>query len=109
MTRRVAHRRGTILAGAVWMAVISLLLFWMPVLGPLIGGIVGGKRAGGVGRGILAALLPAIIMAVLFALSASVLTGFPLIGAVAGAGILVLLASGVGPLLLGAIIGGILA
>jgi len=35
--------------------------------------------------------------------------GLPLIGAVAGAGIFVLLASGVGPLLLGAIIGGILA
>ncbi len=52
--------RGSIIAGAMWMLVISLLLFWLPLIGPLIGGIVGGKRAGGIGAAIIAAFLPAI-------------------------------------------------
>ena len=51
------RQRGSIIAGALWMLVISLLLFWLPFFGPLLGGIVGGKRAGGVGRGILVVLL----------------------------------------------------
>ncbi len=43
--------RGSVVAGAVWMFVISLLLFWLPAIGLLVAGIVGGKRAGGVGPG----------------------------------------------------------
>ena len=40
------------------MLVLSVLLFWMPILGPLIAGFVGGRKSGSVGNAILAALLP---------------------------------------------------
>jgi hypothetical protein len=101
-------RRGSVIAGALWMLVISVLLFWLPLLGPLLGGIVGGKRAGGVGRGILAALLPAIVLGVLIAL-VGMMVALPVIGVVAGASVFLLAAASVGPLLLGAIIGGLMA
>jgi hypothetical protein len=104
-----AQRGGSVLGAAVWMLVISLLLFWLPFVGPLIAGIVGGRKAGGVARAILAALVPAILAAIaLFALGTA-LTGVPLIGVVAGMGGFALVAVHVGPLLLGAILGGLLA
>ena len=89
--------------------VITVLLFWLPFLGPLLGGIVGGRKAGGVGRGILAALVPAFVVGALLLMLATLLTGMPLIGAVAAAGGFVLVAAQVGPMILGAILGGLLA
>ena len=105
----MATGKTRIVAGAVWMFVISVLLFWLPVVGSLIAGVVGGKKAGGVGAAIIAALLPAIIVGIALFLSATVLTGVPPIGIVAGAGGFALMAAHVGPLLVGAIIGGVLA
>ena len=104
-----ASGRSSIVAASLWMLVISLLLFWLPFLGPLIGGIVGGRKAGGVGRGILASLVPAFVVGVLLLMLATVLTGMPLIGAVAAAGGFVLVAAQVGPMILGAILGGLMA
>lgn len=105
----MADDNGSILMGAIWMAVISILLFWLPFVGPLIAGVVGGKRAGGVGAGLVAAFLPSVLLgAALFFLGTS-LTGLPVIGAIAAMGGFVLALSGIGPLLLGAIIGGVLA
>ena len=105
----MGKQQGSIFAAIIWMFVISVLLFWAPFLGPLIAGIVGGKKAGGVGSAILAVFLPALIFAGLLFFFASALTGLPVIGAVAGAGGLILAVSEVGPLLLGAVIGGIMA
>jgi hypothetical protein len=85
--------------------VISLLLFWLPFVGPL----VGGRKAGGVGRAILAALVPAFITAVLLLVLATALTAMPLIGVVAASGGFVLVAAQVGPMILGAILGGLMA
>jgi hypothetical protein len=102
-------RSGSVLAGMIWMLVLSLLLFWLPTFGPLIAGAVGGKRAGGVGPGLLAALLPSLVLAAGLAFFATALTGLPLIGAVAGMGTMVLLLLEIGPLLVGALIGGLLA
>ncbi|MEQ9619165.1 MAG: hypothetical protein RIG61_08335 [Deltaproteobacteria bacterium] len=102
------NKKGSILAGLFWMLLISILLFWLPSLGPLIAGIVGGKKAGGVGNAIIAALLPAILLGVLLFVFTSALTGAPLIGFVAAAGGFVLVVSNVVPLLIGAVIGGIL-
>lgn len=103
------HRKGSVVAGAVWMLVISLLLFWLPVFGALIAGIVGGKRAGGLGPAIAAVFLPAIVLGTFFFVFGTALTGFPLVGALAGGGVFSILALGAfGPLLVGAIIGGIL-
>ena len=107
--RVVTYRKGSVVAGVVWMFIISLLLFWLPVFGSLIAGFVGGKKAGGVGPAILAVFVPAIAMGVFFFVFSTTMTGLPLVGALAGAGGFVLAAVGVGPLLIGAIIGGALA
>ena len=110
MTRVVAvHRRGGAVSGAIWMFIISLLLFWLPFFGPLIAGFVGGKKAGGVGSAINAVFLPAIVLGVLlFVLGTA--SGLPIVGAVTGASaFLVVAIAAVGPLLVGAIIGGALA
>lgn len=105
----VVVTKGSVVGGMIWMAVISILLFWLPVFGPLIAGIVGGKKAGGVMNGIFAVFLPAFILAGLLFFFSSALTGIPVIGMIAGMGVLVLLIAGVGPLLVGAIVGGALA
>jgi hypothetical protein len=100
-------KQGNVIAGALWMLLISLLLFWLPVAGPLIAGFVGGKKAGGVGAAILAVFLPAIALSLFCFVFATVLTGLPLIGVAAGTGGFFLSATGVGLLLLGAIFGGL--
>ena len=101
--------RSSIVGASLLMLVITLLLFWLPFVGPLLGGVVGGRKAGGVGRAILAALVPAFVVAVLLLMLATLLTGMPLIGAVAAAGGFVLVAAQVGPMILGAILGGLMA
>ena len=103
-----AQRKGSISGAMLWMTVISLLLFWLPVLGSFIAGFVGGRVAGGVGPAIIAALLPAAIFGVLLFVLATALTGLPLIGALAGAGGTVVALAHIGPLLVGAILGGAL-
>jgi hypothetical protein len=97
-------RRGSIVVGALWMFLISLLLFWLPVIGPLLAGIVGGKRAGGVGAAI-AAVFVGILLFVLFTA-----VGLPLVGVLTGGlAFLTVATMMIGPLLIGAIIGGALA
>ncbi|MDH4270527.1 MAG: hypothetical protein OEW18_00975 [Candidatus Aminicenantes bacterium] len=103
-----ANQKGSIGTAIFWMLFISLILFWAPVIGPFIAGIVGGKKAGSVGRAIAAVFLPAIIFGVLLFALATSISGLPLIGGIAGAGGAVLALAGVGPLLVGAIIGGLL-
>jgi hypothetical protein len=102
-------RQGSIVAGALWMFLISLLLFWLPVLGPLIAGLVGGKRAGGVGAAITAVFLPAVFVGILlFVLFTAI--GLPLVGVLTGGiAFLTVAATLIGPLLIGAILGGLLA
>jgi len=100
---------GSVLMGMIWMFVISLLLFWLPGLGSLIAGIVGGKVAGGVLKGLLAGILPGILMAVFLFFFSSAFTGLPLVGAIfAGSGMILYLIC-VPVLLIGALIGGLLA
>ncbi|MBN2179222.1 MAG: hypothetical protein JW743_07305 [Deltaproteobacteria bacterium] len=105
----MSEGRGSILGAIIWMFVISLLLFWLPFIGPLVAGIVGGKKSGGIGNALLAVFLPAIVFGILLFFVATSLTGLPIIGAIAGAGGLILALAHIGPLLIGAIIGGILA
>ncbi len=91
------------------MLLISLLLFWLPVLGPLIAGLVGGQKAGGVGAAIAAVFLPAAFVGILlFVLFTAV--GLPLVGVLTGGiAFLTVAATMIGPLLIGAILGGVLA
>lgn len=105
----MADNRGGVVRGAVWMTVIGILLFWLPVFGPLVAGVVGGKKAGGVGKAVLAAFLPGVVIAVLLALFGTMLTGLPLMGMLLAMGAGFVYLAEIGMLLLGAILGGILA
>lgn len=91
------------------MAFLSVLLFWLPAVGPVIAGVVGGQKAGGVFSAIVATLLPSVILGILVFSFGGVLTGIPLLGLIAGAGAVVFGLAHVGPLLIGAIVGGALA
>ncbi len=99
---------GSVGSAILWMFVLSLLLFWLPIFGPLIAGFVGGRKAGSVGNAILAVILPGIVFGVMLFFLASILTGLPVIGFFAGAGGVGLAFIHIGPLLVGAIVGAIL-
>jgi len=95
----------SIVGASFWMIVITLLLFFLPLVNGLIGGAVGGYMAGDVKRAVAAAILPAIVATIgLWILL--VFIGAPILGFFAGmaGGILVLLAD-VG-IFLGALVGG---
>ena len=102
------NRPGSIGSAIIWMFVLSILLFWLPVIGPLIAGFVGGRKAGGLGNAIIAVILPAVLFGVILFFLGSLLTGIPLFGVMAGAGGAILVLAHVGPLLLGAILGALI-
>lgn len=91
------------------MSGLTLLLFWLPAVGPLIAGLVGGFKAGTIRRALLAVVLPGIGMGVLAFAGVTWLTHLALWGVLAGLGGLVLAFVHVGPMLLGAIAGGLAA
>lgn len=97
-------RSGSTVGAAGWMVGLSILLFWLPVVGPLIAGFVGGRRATTVGRALLAAFAPAVLVGVLVVL---VLAAFdlPVIGAIAGVGLAIAVLVQDVPLFLGAWLG----
>jgi hypothetical protein len=101
-----APPRGNLVSAMNWMGGLSLLLFWLPVFGPLIAGAVGGAKAGSVGRAVLATFLPAVMTALMTAGGVAYLTDWVGWGILAGMGVTVWLLAGIGPLLVGAIIGG---
>jgi len=74
------RRSGSVGRAFLWMTVLSILLFWMPIFGPFVAGVVGGARAGGVGNALLAALIPALIVGVLLTLG-GIGIGLPILGA----------------------------
>jgi len=101
--------RGSIGAGVLWMSALALLLFWLPVVGPLIAGYVGGRKSGSVARAFAAAVAPAIVLTLLVSVLSTALTAVPLIGILAGFGTLIFLIGNIGPMLLGALLGGFMA
>lgn len=103
----MARRQGSIASAIIWMFVLSVLLFWLPIVGPLIAGFVGGRKAGSVGNAILATLLPGLVVGVALFFLGTLFTGLPLVGLVAGAGGMVLALAHFAPLVLGAIVGAI--
>ncbi len=100
-------RHGSIVMAIIWMAVISLLLFWLPVIGPLLAGFVGGRSAGSAGRGLFAALLPAAVLCSLLFGAGTALIWLPVIGAIASVSLFLVLVIQSLPLLAGALIGGL--
>lgn len=104
----MTDRPGSISSATLWMFVLSVLLFWLPVVGPLIAGFVGGRKAGSLTNAILAVFIPGLIAGAALFFFASLLTGMPLVGFFAGAGGFALAAVHIGPLLLGAIVGALI-
>lgn len=101
--------KGSLIMGMLWMFILSILLFWLPAFGPLIAGIVGGKVAGGAVAGLMAALIPGIILAIALFFAGTVVTTLPLVGAILAGSVLLLYLVYIPPLLIGALIGGLLA
>ena len=58
------YAKGSIVGAILWMFIISILLFWLPVAGPLVAGLVGGMKAGRLGSAIIATILPSIVLGV---------------------------------------------
>lgn len=105
----MAYRReGSVFIAALWILLLSILLFWLPLFGSLIAGFVGGRIAGTPSRGVLAATIPAIVVALIAVVIGSVI-GVPGIGVLAGAVLFVVIVIEAVPVILGAIIGGALA
>ncbi len=81
MPRQQDKRRKGMLGGkpySIWSAskyilMISLMLYWLPLVGQMIGGFIGGRRAGSPFRAIVAAIIPVMI---LFGISTALQTGF---------------------------------
>ncbi|NKF21070.1 hypothetical protein [Solimonas marina] len=101
--------RDDIAAGMSVMLMLSILLSWVPGLGTLIAGIVGGRVASGFSQATIAMLLPGIMIGLLLFYLAGLFTALPVIGLVAAMGGLTLASVQVGGLVVGALIGGMLA
>ncbi len=102
----MAQHKGSVVGAVIWMFVLSILLLWLPLLGPLIAGFVGGRKAGNTGDALLAVCLPALILAGLIMVFSTFLLGMPLVGIFAGMGAFVAVLIHVVPLLVGALLGG---
>jgi hypothetical protein len=100
-------KRGSIGSAMVWMFLLEILLFWIPFAGSFIAGFVGGKKAGDLGNAVAAVFLPIAVFSVLLGVMATVLVAIPLVGAFAGLGGFMFAVIHVGPLLFGAIVGGL--
>lgn len=103
------EENGSVLWGSFWMLLLSILLFWLPGIGTLLAGIVGGKVSGSAGRGFMAAILPSVILGVALGLAAGLLTGLPVVGFIAGMGGLMFGLINAGVLIVGALVGGLMA
>ncbi len=60
-------------AASKYILMISLMLYWLPLVGQMIGGFIGGRRAGSPFRAIIAAIVP---VAIFFGISMALQTGF---------------------------------
>lgn len=96
MQKRVLEGQSSVPGAMFWMFglsfLLTLFLWWIPVVGPFIGpcvgGYIGGRRAGTAGRAFLASLLPVVLLSVLIlgvGVIASGMTQAPVLGAVAAA------------------------
>lgn len=63
----------SIWAASKYILMISLMLYWLPLVGQMIGGFIGGRRAGSPFRAIMAAIVP---VAIFFGISTALQTGF---------------------------------
>ena len=97
-------RKGSFGLALLWMILLSIALFWLPVFGPFAAGFVGGMKAGGVRHAFLASLFPALAAAALLFLM-SLLLGVPILGTFAGTAVGLVLVGNSLPLVVGALLG----
>lgn len=93
--------KGSVLKAALYMGALSLLLIWLPVLGPIVAGVAGGRAARTVAKALVASVIPSILLGVgLFA----ILNAFelPVIGALSGIGIFIFILIGDIPMMIAA-------
>jgi hypothetical protein len=100
--------RKQVISAMNWMGGLALLLFWLPVVGPLIAGLVGGWKAGSVARAVAAVFLPAVLLFLMTFVGVTYLAD-AFWGFLAGAGAAAISLFNLGPLLLGALSGGLAA
>lgn len=101
-------RPGSLVSAMNWMGCLSLLLFWLPVVGPFVAGFLGGRRAGTIGRAIAAVFLPAVLTGLMIGAGITYLVE-AFWGVLAGVGFTVWSLLTIGPMLLGALAGGVVA
>lgn len=104
-----AQSEGSIFWGSFWMVVLSVLLFWLPGIGSLIAGAVGGKIAGGVGSAFIASILPSLLLGAAIMWLFHLLIGIAWLSFLAGFGAFIVAIAGAGFMVVGALIGGLLA
>lgn len=93
--------RGSVLKAAIYMAAISLLLIWLPIVGPVVAGIVGGRAARTIGKAVVAAIIPSLLLGLgLFA----ILNAFdlPVIGTLSGIAVFLFVLVGDIPMIIAA-------
>ncbi|TAK34582.1 MAG: hypothetical protein EPO21_09205 [Chloroflexota bacterium] len=96
-----------VVTAMLWMTILSVMAFWLPIVGPLIAGFVGGRMLRRVDLALIAALLPALVAALL-ALFGWHYVPYPLAGALAGGDPLRAILFDSLPLLIGAVLGAVL-
>lgn len=96
------------LVGGILMLVLSLVLAWLPLVGPLLAGAIGGYYCGTVSRALVTVLFPALILGIFVWWMGTMLDhaigGF--LFAIGGAVLVIVHEAG---LILGAAVGGFIA
>lgn len=105
MSQPSTTRERSVLVGFLIMLGLSVLLFWLPLIGPFLAGFIGGRYVGSPGRGLVAAILPTLVVAIIVAIT-GVLTLLPGVGLLASESLVLTAIIQGAPLILGAVIGG---
>lgn len=106
MTTHMTHTdNDSVAIASVWIVGLSILLGWIPVIGPAIAGYVGGRKAGSPSRGLIAGIIPAVVLGVIVGIVLA-LFELPIIGTVTGVAVAVWIAIEAVPLLIAAAVGG---
>ncbi len=94
--------------GVTWILGLLFLIGWIPVVGGFVAGVVGGKKSGGVMNGLMASIIPSLILANVFLAVTAKVQDIPVIGMLATFGAVALAFAGLAPVVLGALVGGLI-
>lgn len=106
-TERTANTRTIVTTAIFLMVALSIVLFWLPIVGPLIAGFVGGRTARRLDLALYSALLPSVVIALLALFSWHYIP-YPLAGLLSGGELSRAILFDSLPLLVGAVLGAVL-